>query len=257
MGGSAVLTTPPPAGRREGARPSARDAALAWGLRALVLLLAVCAVLWARHALFADGARPHGRVQRVALVSTPRPPPPKLPEKPPEPVRETEARLEQAVVTPSQKAAPAAGEQLGVDADAQGAGDDFGLVGRRGGRDITTLGDKSGEATADARQGAGSTQLVRQVHRAYAQLVTQRLRSDLAGDARLVTQGYVTVVQLWIGRPGGISRVDFERGSGSAVIDSVLRDVLSRAGPFPEPPHDLPFPIRIRIESKEIGRSGH
>lgn len=250
MSNATVAASP----RAESAAPLLRRAAggtgrwRGWALRLVVLMLLVAAVLWVRKAWFSDLARPHPRVQRITLVASQRPPPPKPPDRLPDPPREIETRGEALIAPPNADKAEPVNDALGVDADGQGAGDGFGLVGRRGGRDITTIGDKPGER---ASTGVASG-LAAMNHMAYAGLVLQRLRVELAADARLVSHDYVAVVHLWIDSQGRIVRYELPTGSGQASTDSALRDAFANAPRLPEPPAGLPQPIRLRVTSAEV-----
>jgi periplasmic protein TonB len=247
---AAFEATPPSSGASLllGAAASARPARplLAWTLRLVVVVLVLAVLLWLRDLLRGDPTQPHDRAQRIALLSAPRPPP-KPPEPPPEPPRELEAGAEvpPPSAPPSPSAAPAAADALGVDADGQGAGDGFGLLGRRGGRDITTIGGPGGS-------GAGSGPTDAQRYAYYAGLVLQRLRRELSSDRRLREHSYIAVVHLWVDPRGRIVRSEIEPGTGRIATDAALREAFGRALALPEPPGDLPQPIRLRITSREL-----
>jgi len=215
----------------------------------VVAVLCVLAVAYAARAVLKDdGGHPRSRVQRVALVQTNRPlPPPKPIEKPPELQAD---RNEVAVSTPAPASLQQPDSQLGVDADGEGAGDGFGLVGKRGGQDITTL---APPAEGPGGSGAGLPAGVSQFnHGVYAGTVRQRLQTELAGRPELREQDHVTVVLLWIDAGGRVERVELQQSSGSIGIDMALRRALAEMPTLPEPPFGLPLPLRMRITSKDL-----
>jgi protein TonB len=221
---------------------------LAWGLRLAVVVLVMAGLLWLRERLRGDETQPLDRAQRIALLSSPRPPP-KPPEPPPEPQRELVTGAEvRTPLTPAPAAeAPAVGAALGVDSDGQGAGDGFGLVGKRGGRDITTLAGPGGAGT-----GATDAQRFAQ----YAGLLLQKLRREISLDPRLREHSYVAVVHLWVDPRGRVVRSEIDPGSGRLATDAALREAFGRLLAMPEPPGDLPQPIRLRITSRDLVADG-
>ncbi|MCU0969709.1 MAG: TonB C-terminal domain-containing protein [Rubrivivax sp.] len=216
-----------------------------WAIRLTAVLAVAAVVTWVRQTWFADlDATQRPSAQRIALVTPQRTPPP--PEKPPEPRREPEqAEVLVEREPPAAVAVPA--EALGVDADAQGAGDGFGLLARRGGRDITTIGD--GAASAPS---ASERVRDRLGHRVYAGTVMQRLRQELGAMRALTEVEYSVVMMLWIDRSGRIVRTDFERASGDVGTDNALRGAFAALPLLPEPPADLPQPLRIRVTSRDL-----
>jgi protein TonB len=224
----------------------------AWAIRISVLAVAVSAGLYARRHLVSDNAHPYNRVQRIALVSPQRVLPPKDDKPKEEPPKELDIQKPQLSLNEPAEAAPPGekphDDQLGVDADGEGAGDGFGLTSKRGGRDITTLGPGG--------EGGNGTALSSGMNRfnfgAYGGLVRQRLQSDLAAAAALRERDYVVVVWIWIDAHGRIERVELPHGSGFADIDTAMRNVLAQMPLLPEPPSSLPQPLRLRVTAREI-----
>lgn len=220
----------------------------AWVVRLLIAALAVAALVAARRLLITDNAHPRSRAQRVALVNTPRPPPPKE-EKP----KEIEVRKTEVEVNTQQVPPPGAREpdnQLGVDADGEGAGDGFGLVAKRGGQDIITLGEPGGGGAS-----APST-AQRFGFAAYGGLIRQRLQNELAGLRELRERDYVAVALIWIDSRGRIERTELPQPSGHAATDLLLRRAFAEMPVLPEPPSGLPQPLRLRITSKDLNAAG-
>jgi hypothetical protein len=119
----------PPAGRRW-----LRNLLIAFGV-VLVIGLIVSVVM---NFLGKSGKARKAPVQQIAILRPPPPPPPpKQEEKPPE-LKKEEVKIppppqEQA---PKDRDAKAPGKDLGVDAEGGAGGDGFGLVGKKGGRDL-------------------------------------------------------------------------------------------------------------------------
>jgi protein TonB len=221
---------------------AARWQAMAWRLLAVALVLG--AAWWARQHLIHDPSHPRGAVQRVALVSAPKPPPPKVQEKPPE----VEVQKQDVEVATQAKSPDQPDNQLGVDADGEGAGDGFGLMGKRGGQDITTLGASSGDG-----QGAGISSGVQRFNfGVYAGMVRQRLQNELAQHAELREERYVSIVLLWINERGRVERVELQQGSGFGAVDLLLRKAFNEMPVLPEPPQGLPQPLRLRVTSADL-----
>lgn len=223
----------------------------AWVLRLLVLTLAVAGAWQARRLFISDNAHPHNRVQRIALVNPARTPPPKE-DKPKDEPKEIEPPKTQLAINEPVEAAPAGekprDDHLGVDADGDGAGDGFGLMSKRGGRDITTLG--AGGAGGNGN-GTGNN-LGRFNLGAYGGLVRQRLQRELAAVPALRQQDYVAEAWVWIDPRGHIERLELPRASGFAEVDAALRDAFARMPLLPEPPAGMPQPLRLRITAREL-----
>lgn len=224
----------------------------AWLIRLLVLAVAVGAGLYARRHFISDNAHPHNRVQRIALVNPQRAAPPKEDKPKEEPPKEMDLAKPQLSLDEPAEAAPAGekprDDQLGVDADGEGAGDGFGLMSKRGGRDITTLG---GGGTGGTGSGAGNS-LSRFNLGAYGGLVRQRLQQELSAVAALRQQDYVAEASIWIDARGRIERVELLRASGFADIDSALRGAFAKMPLLPEPPAGMPQPLRLRVTAREL-----
>jgi periplasmic protein TonB len=126
-------------------------------VRLLVALVVAVLVFEARR--YVLGVHPHGRteVQHVALVN-PRPEPPRRPPEPEKQPKETETAVAEPQPNISTEffkfddyapadtpPAPGSGpgglhdDMLGVDALGKGGADSYGIIGKRGGRDITAL----------------------------------------------------------------------------------------------------------------------
>lgn len=175
------------------------------------------------------------RVQTISLV---KPPPPKPPEKLPEPEKIEQPKEEEVQVeappTPDQPqdAGPPPGEQLGLDADGGAGSDGFGLAARKGGRDITTL-------------GGGGDRLAW-----FSKRISRQLEDELKRAKALQGKEYQVIAQLWFDVGGSVTRVRMDKGTGNTELDEVLRkeiQSLTLRDPLPE---DMPQPVKLRVVSR-------
>jgi protein TonB len=168
------------------------------------------------------------RVQQISLIKPPEPPPPPPPvEKPPE-VKE-EVKLDEPPLP--QADAPPPGANLGLDAEGKGSGDSFGLVGNKGGRELTIGGNGS-------RFGG------------YLGGLQKNIRDELARNERLRRGEYKAEVAIWIGSNGSVQRFELLGSSGVPDVDAAMKKVLSSIRHFDEPPSDMPQPVKLRISSR-------
>jgi periplasmic protein TonB len=175
--------------------------------------------------------QPKKVVQEIKVIRPP-PPPPDLPPPPPPPPEEKVSVNEpepQPDPTPSNDPPP--GEQLGLDADGSGAGDAFGLVGRKGGRDLLASG---GSAFAW-----------------YAGLLKNEIVDQLQAETRVRGAQYTVIVRVWVRDDGTVERVRIAQSSGDHERDKAIEDALARITRISQaPPADMPQPISLRIVSR-------
>ncbi len=189
-------------------------------------------------------ARP--KAQQIAVLrQQPPPPPPKPQEKPKEPeLKKEEVKLPDPA--PEPKAAdnePPPAQDLGIDAQGGAGSDGFGLQGRPGGRDITTIGG-TGDGT-----GLGRAQ-----YAFYSGLVQTHLQEALGRDRRLRAADYRATVRVWFAADGRIQRVELVDGSGDATIDAALRQTIADAAPMKQPPPpEMPQPVKLQVTSRGAG----
>ncbi len=166
-------------------------------------------------------------VQQISLIQPPPPPPPpKVEEKPPDPVKDEVKVNEPPPVKNDQ--APPPGKDLGVDAEGGAGGDDFGLLGRKGGRDLLSS-DRFGW---------------------YGSQVKAGIYDVLMGDDRTRKARYSVVVKVWMTAGGKVQRVELEGTSGNPEIDARITHALTGVHVADAPPEDLPQPIRLRIAAR-------
>lgn len=172
-------------------------------------------------------------VQQISLVRPPPPPPP--PDEPPPPpeMEEEEVDIPEPadIPEPSPMDEPPPGDLLGLDADGAAGVDGFGLVARKGGRDLLASG--------------GSR------YRWYAGILKQSLLEQLSEIERVRSQRYEIVVRLWLSPDGSVRDVKLVGSTGSRDLDDELRAALARIDNVGEtPPADLPQPVQLQIVSR-------
>lgn len=204
-----------------------------WGAVALGLAVAVLLALWLRDMLMSSKPSKPMKLQQITLIRPP--PPPKPPEeKPPEPKVKDEVKIDEPPPDDAPKPAdnePPAGKDLGVDADGSAGGDGFGLVGRKGGRDL--LGGAGGKFAG------------------YTSLLRQQIQEHMAKDKRLRSADYKVVVRIWIARDGRVEKFELSGSTGNPDTDSSIKLALANLPSIKEqPPEDMPQPIKMRITSR-------
>ena len=197
-----------------------------------VLLALVVGVVFMIRGFLADtnGSKPRA-VQQISLIKPPPPPPPpeKPPETPPEPKEEVKMD-EPPPDQPKQDAPPPSGN-LGLDANGQGDGDSFGLVGNKGGRDITIGGNGSRFS-------------------GYIGPVRDGLLDEFDHDDKLHKSKYKVVIAMWIDKNGKVDRYELRGSSGYPDIDTEIKKALSSMPAFAAPPSDMPQPVVMRLGSR-------
>ena len=205
--------------------------ALIWG--ALLVVLIALLTVFVRSMKSDDKPNKRPVIQQISLLKPP--PPPKPEEKPPEPeVKKEEVKIDQPRPDDAPKQAdnePPAGKDLGVDADGSAGGDGFGLVGRKGGRDLLS--------------GAGGK------FAGFTSLLRQQIQELLAKDKRLRSADYKAVVKLWLARDGRVERYELAGTTGSPDTDKAINLALANLPSIKEqPPEDMPQPVKLRITSR-------
>jgi protein TonB len=210
---------------------------------ALVVALALAAVALLGYGgwqLAKDAGGPKRQVvQQISLVRPPLPPrPPPEPERPKEEVKQ-EIKTPEPEPKPAE-AAPAPMENLGLDAQGGAGGDSFGLVGRPGGRDITTIGSSEGAGKGTGRVNSAF----------YANQLQSQLQDALNRDDKLRDAEYRALVSLWLDGDGRVERVQLEGSTGDAALDRRLREALAESKKLRAPPEGLAQPIRLELVAR-------
>lgn len=155
-----------------------------------------------------DGTpQPKQVVEQIHLIRPP-PPPPPPDQPPPPPPPEEKVNIpdprQPPDPTPSNDPPPAA--NLGLDAEGGAGGDAFGLVGNKGGRDITASG---GSAFAW-----------------YAGLLRDEILNELNQDKTIRTGQYRVTLRAWLKDDGSVARMEILHGSGDAERDRAIEGAL-------------------------------
>lgn len=173
-------------------------------------------------------------IQQISLIQPP--PPPKI-EKPPEPEIKEEVKLEEPEPTPEEAPDPLAddapmGDDLALDADGVAGGDAFGLLGKKGGRDL--IGSSGGNPFAW-----------------YAASIQGDIIDYLSEQSDIRKARYTVKVRLWIDDNGRIMRSQLLTSTGDKEMDGKLAMALQSIDKLRDkPPQDLPQPVNIRITSR-------
>lgn len=209
-----------------------------WFIGLGALLLAGLCVVWL-FKLMAAGEEPRKKkiIQEIALMKPPPPPPPpKTP--PPPPKDDIKEKIDiPKDNTPTPKSdAPPPGPDLAVDAAGTGAGDGFGLVGKKGGADLI-----GGGGTGTGNKFAW-----------YGALLKDRIQDAVARDKKLREAGeFQRNVNVWISASGQVTRVELIGAADKPELDETLRAVIKAMSALREgAPGDMPQPVRLRIASR-------
>lgn len=205
-------------------------------IRALLLAIAIGVAWFIRDKILTAQRHLAELPQRVILLDQPEPeeepPPPEEIEAP-----EPDTVVQEAAPDTSEEPAPALDDSLGLDAEAVAGGDNFGLVAKRGARELIEIVDEGG------RQG--------QELAFFASTLRQHIQDQLEQFSELRSSNYTVEVSIWITDRGVIPRAEVRRSSGNADVDRRLREALvSLRALSIEPPRDLPQPVRLRISSR-------
>jgi protein TonB len=180
--------------------------------------------------LMDDEVKSPKKIVQVQVFRPPPPPPPELEPPPPEVEEEVELPEPEPVAEAPDVPDVPAGELLGLDADGVAGSDAFGLVGRKGGRDLI---------------GGAPT------YQWYASRIKDEVLDYLAGRDDVRKSEYSVVVHIWVGGDGRLSKYRLASSSGNADLDRALADALASLSKFDQPPpNDMPQPVRLRIVSR-------
>jgi protein TonB len=197
----------------------------------LASILGVVAVSYMRD-LLSGGAPPTKKVVQEIHVIRPPPPPDTPPPPPPPPEEKVDVSEPQDRPDPTPSNEPPPSEHLGLDAEGGAGGDEFGLVGNKGGRDL--VGGGGGNA-----------------YTWYAGLLKSEILDSLQTESSVRAGGYTVIVRVWVRPDGTIDHVKITQSSGDRQRDQMIEAALSRITRLSQaPPADMPEPISLRIVSR-------
>ena len=197
-------------------------------------------------------------VTNVDLVkpNSPDKPPPPPKEKPPEPEAQKKETIvaPQDMLQPQQSSAkgddkPSAEGPLGLDAQGGAGSDGFGLAGRKGGRDVTTLGAGTGkiggggDPAALLRQFAPYTRLVEED-------VNRLVRKRLEENGGIPKGKLETTAEIVVSNRGAVREYRIIRSSGNRSMDDAVKESLKYAKISQPLPEGCPKTMSIRISSQ-------
>jgi protein TonB len=168
-------------------------------------------------------------VQQIQLIRPPPPPPPpETPPPPPPPEEKLSVSDPQQKPDPTPSNDPPPSQQLGLDTEGGAGGDAFGLVGNKGGRDITAGG---GNAFAW-----------------YAGLLKDAILEQLNDDRNVHSGSYRVTVRAWVRNDGSVERMEIVKGSGDASRDRAIEADLGRVKSIPQArPSGMPSVISFEV----------
>jgi protein TonB len=174
------------------------------------------------------GGAPKKVVQEIQVIRPP--PPPDLPPPPPPPPDEQVDIAEpEPEPVANEDAAPA--EQLGLDAEGGAGGDAFGLLGRKGGRDLL---------------GSGGS-----AFSWYAGLIKNEILDQLQEVKAARSGAYSVVVKIWVRSDGSVERIRLAQSTGDRERDVAIESALTRIDRISQgPPADMPQPVSLKIISR-------
>lgn len=233
----------------------------------IALIIVTALVLGARHYML-NLQPPRSNVQRITLLN------PEEPKRPPPPAEIKAPEAQQIAPPPPEppqfykydeyaaggdsgsgngKATGPSSDLLGLDTTGGAGSDSYGLVGKRGGQDITTLGPNPTYGVVGGTGGGGGHGQGGAMAKfaGYATLLKDALQTELNRHDNLRTENYDAIIQVWVDADGRIKRIGLAKSTGLAKMDSDLRAALSAAPALAtSPPADMPQPINLRITSQ-------
>lgn len=222
-------------------RNQKRVAILAFGVSLIFLFVGVWGV---RALISSDSTKRVRKIQMVSLLKPP-PPPPKVERKPPEPPEQKKEIVEPKPeeMPPEEnnqnQDEPPPGTDLGLDAEGNGAGDGFGLVGRPGGRGLI---GGSGDRTLMQRYGW------------YARMIQEKIRKNInaymAKNGGIPQGDHKAIIYIVLDSQGRIVDFKLQERSGNNKMDQALKETLVGAHINEAPPIGMPRSLRLKVTSK-------
>jgi periplasmic protein TonB len=198
----------------------------------VVVVLAGLGLFWlVKSIVDAKPPMPKKVVQEIRVIRPPPPPPDTPPPPPPPPEEKVDLNEPEPEPEPVASNEPPPGEQLGLDAEGSGSGDGFGLVGRKGGRDLLASGGSA--------------------YTWYAGLLKSEILDRLQDEKKTRAGSYSALIRVWVKPDGTIERVGLAKSSGDRERDRAIEEAVTRLGRVSQaPPADMPQPISLRIVSR-------
>ncbi|MGB5197296.1 MAG: TonB C-terminal domain-containing protein, partial [Candidatus Deferrimicrobium sp.] len=182
-----------------------------------------------------------------------KPPEPEPPKEMPKMLEEARQTIEAPTMASDAAAGPRddgppAGNDLGVDAEGGAGGDSFGLVGRKGGRGITTLGPGGGGG------GGGGKLSLFGKYGWYTRKIQDEVRAEV--KRRFDREGgfpkgkLQTIVRVVVDDRGVVVSCGIVTSSGMAKMDNAVIRSLEHMRISEPPPEGMPKGMTLRIASQ-------
>jgi periplasmic protein TonB len=195
----------------------------------VVLSIGGGAVALVRSFLGSPPSTPPPLIEQVRLIRPP--PPPQEQPPPPPPEEKVEVPQPEQPPDPTPNNDPPPSTQLGLDAEGGSGSDAFGLVGNKGGRDLTATG---GSAFAW-----------------YAGLLKDQILNELNGDDKLRAGKYSVTLRAWLRQDGSVARFEILKGSGDSTRDRRIAADLAHVQRLSQaPPSGMPDSISLQVVSR-------
>ncbi|HUI66749.1 MAG TPA: TonB family protein [Nitrospirota bacterium] len=220
---------------------------ISWILIAVFVLLVGAGVYIVKTFMSGGEPRKKDTIATITLLK-----PPVIKEKPPEPEEVKEIPKKEEIINPEMNEAQTpqnenpdntpAGDSLGVDAEGGAGSDNFGLVGKKGGRSLLAGGS-----------GAGSLSLLSKFT-GYTQIVTTELRKKvmkhLDEEGGIPKGKLQAVVRVSVDMEGKVIDYRIIGSSGNTRMDEAIIDSLRSLRISEPPPEGMPRTMNIRITSQ-------
>jgi protein TonB len=181
---------------------------------------------------FVTSAAPPAKriVQEIHLIRPPPPPPDAPPPPPPPPDEKVDIPDPQDKPDPTPNDEPPPAANLGLDAEGGAGGDAFGLVGRKGGRDLIGSG---GNAVSW-----------------YATMVSKEIMEKLGSIAGAHKRPYKVAARVWLRDDGTVERIKLIQSTGDHEQDEVIEGSGSTMGRMEQaPPAEWANPMTVQLVS--------
>ncbi len=222
---------------------------LAWGILALMVVLAGVGAYMVKSFLSSDIPGKKSSTVMVTLLKPP--PPPQIKEKLPEPEQlkqppkeEIYTRQEDSNPGPDKDNTPA-GDNLGLDAEGTAGGDAFGLVGKKGGRSLL-----AGEGGTG---GMGRLSLLVKfagyTHTVEAE-IRKRVMKRLDQDGGIPKGKLQAGVRISLDGSGAVVDFKIMGSSGNHKMDEAVKQALADTKLSDPPPDGMPRTMIIKITSQ-------
>ena len=218
-----------------------------WVLVTLMIVLLGAAVYVVKMVLSDDSPRKKNNITTVTLL---KPPPITVKEKPPEPEQVKEIQKKEEIIDPGPQNEPKnavnddtpAGDKLGLDADGKAGSDAFGLIGKKGGRNLLAGGDGFGRLSL-LNKYAWYTQIVEAE-------IRKRVLKHLDENGGVPRGKLQTVVRVSVDSMGTVVQYRIIGSSGNHKMDEAVRQSLSYIKISEPPPEGMPRTMSIRVTSQ-------